>query len=252
MPAALRVNKVARYLRGALYQSYYPDGVYTAASVETLKNDIAWAKKFGFNFLRIHIKVDDPLLLYWADKLGILLMADFPNFGEGGDTPLGRKRFEVMMRETIERDFNHPSIFAWCLFNETWGFGGQTRFLEELTSAAMAGAAAAAAVAAPRAAKPKRPAAGARPGMEPPQVWVQEMWELGKELDPNPAGGGHERLPLGTPRILPALRHRHQFLAFLHQRLSARPRRTSTRSLGRPSSARVSITFRASSTKGSR
>src|SRR6266850_2404294 len=125
VPTALRINGVARYLRGALYQSYFPDGIYTATSVETLKNDILYAKKFGFNFLRVHIKVDDPLLLYWADKLGILLMADFPNFGEGGDTPLGRSRFETMMRKTIERDFNHTSIFAWCLFNETWGFGGQ-------------------------------------------------------------------------------------------------------------------------------
>src|SRR5262249_33782983 len=87
VPAALRVNGVARYLRGALYQSYYPDGVYTASSVETLKEDITQAKKFGFNFLRVHIKVDDPVLYHWADRLGILLMADFPNFGEGGDTP---------------------------------------------------------------------------------------------------------------------------------------------------------------------
>src|SRR5207247_8232021 len=75
VPAALKVNGVARYLRGALYQSYFPEGVYTASSEETLKNDIAWAKKFGFNFLRVHIKVDDTMLLYWADKLGILLMA---------------------------------------------------------------------------------------------------------------------------------------------------------------------------------
>src|SRR2546421_6830801 len=82
VPAALRVNGVARYLRGALYQSYHPDGVYTATTVETLKDDIAWAKHFGFNFLRVHIKVDDPLLLYWADRLGMLLMSDFPNFGE--------------------------------------------------------------------------------------------------------------------------------------------------------------------------
>jgi hypothetical protein len=181
VPAALRVNGEARYLRGALYQSYFPEGVYTAASVETLKDDIACAKKFGFNFLRIHIKVDDPLLLYWADTLGILLMADFPNFGEGGDTPLGRKRFESMMRETIERDFNHPSIFSWCLFNETWGFGGQSGFLEELTTA---GATTATATTAPRSQKKKRPAAGALPGMTRPQEWVQQMWELAKELDP--------------------------------------------------------------------
>lgn len=131
-PAALRLNGIARYLRGALYQSYYPEGVYTAGDVERMKNDILYAKEVGFNFLRVHIKVDDPLLLYYADTLGMLLMADFPNFGEGGDTPLGRRRFEWMMRKAINRDFNHPSIVAWCLFNETWGFGGQLSFLDAI------------------------------------------------------------------------------------------------------------------------
>ena len=41
---ALRLNNVPRYLRGALNQSYYPDGVYTAGDVETLKNDISGQK----------------------------------------------------------------------------------------------------------------------------------------------------------------------------------------------------------------
>jgi hypothetical protein len=181
VPAALRLNGVARYLRGALYQSYYPDGVYTAACAETLRNDIRYAKQFGFNFLRVHIKIDDPLLLYWADKLGILLMADFPNFGEGGDTPLGRDRFETMMRQGIDRDYNHPSIFAWCLFNETWGFGGQTGFIEKLLAPPHQAGATEAAL--EEKAKTKLPAKGARPGMIPPQVWVQQMWELAKKLD---------------------------------------------------------------------
>jgi hypothetical protein len=177
VPTAIRVNAVPRYLRGALYQSYHPDGVYTATSVETLKNDIAWAKKFGFNFLRVHIKVDDPLLLYWADKLGILLMADFPNFGEGGDTALGRKRFETMLRETIERDFNHPSIFAWCLFNETWGFGGQDTFANILAAPASEN----------NEAKKKGEEIQKLPLSHPmlsAQKWVQTMWELAKKLDP--------------------------------------------------------------------
>lgn len=183
-PTALRLNGQPRYLRGALYQSYYPDGVYTAASVETLKNDILYAKKFGFNFLRVHIKIDDPLLLYYADTLGVLLMADFPNFGEGGDTPLGRARFETMMREAIERDFNHPSIFAWCLFNETWGFGGQTSFAEQLATPANPGKGVSAAAQQKPHPSVKRRAAGARPGMTAPQQWVQDMWETAKQLDP--------------------------------------------------------------------
>jgi len=180
VPSALRVNGVARYLRGALYQSYFPDGVYTATSVETLKMDIIHAKRFGFNFLRVHIKVDDPLLLYWADKLGILLMCDFPNFGEGGDTPLGRQRFETMMRETIERDFNHPSIFAWCLFNETWGFGGQNSFMDKLDAPLSPSQASDSTKPTPVKSRAYTPVAG----MSAPKVWVQKMWELGKKLDP--------------------------------------------------------------------
>lgn len=30
------------------------------------------------------------------------------------------------MRATIRRDVNHPSVIAWCLFNESWGLGGET------------------------------------------------------------------------------------------------------------------------------
>jgi hypothetical protein len=178
VPAAIRINNLPRYLRGALHQSFYPDGVYTASSVEVIKNDLAAAKRFGFNFLRIHIKIDDPLLYYWADKTGMLLMADFPNFGEGGDTPLGRKRFEAMMREGIERDFNHPSIFAWCLFNETWGFGGQDTFSDKLLPP-------------PPGAELQGDGSGnghpikkEKPVQMPAKEWVQDMWELAKQLDP--------------------------------------------------------------------
>jgi hypothetical protein len=128
-PAALRLNGEPYYLRGALYQSFFPEGVYTAGDAQVLRDDIAFARQAGFNFLRVHIKIDDPLLLHYADTMGMLLMADFPNFGEGGDTPLARRRFEEMMRAAMRRDYNHPSIIAWCLFNETWGFGGQVELV---------------------------------------------------------------------------------------------------------------------------
>lgn len=129
-PPMLSLNGGPIFLRGALYQSYYPEGVYTAADTAALRNDIATAKRAGFDLLRIHIKVDDPLLLYYADTLGILLMCDLPNFGEGGDTETGRRRYEEMLRGALARDFNHPSIVAWCLFNETWGFGGLASFVQ--------------------------------------------------------------------------------------------------------------------------
>jgi hypothetical protein len=167
-PAMLCLNNKPIYLRGALYQSYHPDGVYTAREASVLRNDIAYARDAGFDFLRIHIKLDDPLVLYYADTLGILLMQDFPNFGEGGDTELGRTRFETMMRAGIKRDFNHPSIISWCIFNETWGFGGQTELMKLIT--------------------PSMPSKGAvvegKLLNSSSFQWVHEMWTLAKNLDP--------------------------------------------------------------------
>jgi len=168
-PAALCLNERPIYLRGALYQSYHADGVYTAGDARALREDIAFAKEAGFDFLRIHIKLDDPLLLYYADTMGILLMEDFPNFGEGGDTPLGRRRFEEMLRRGIERDWNHPSIIAWCLFNETWGFGGQVELVKHFGENAHA-----------LLADTPFPKLENRSS----QRWVQRMWELAKTLDP--------------------------------------------------------------------
>lgn len=168
-PAMLCLNNKPIYLRGALYQSYHPDGVYTAREASTLRNDIRFARQVGFDFLRIHIKLDDPLVLYYADTEGILLMQDFPNFGEGGDTPLGRRRFEEMMRAGFRRDFNHPSIIAWCIFNETWGFGGQTELMKLIG---------------------KKPGSAAAVHRALDKVantssfqWVHEMWKVAKSLD---------------------------------------------------------------------
>jgi hypothetical protein len=172
-PGALSLNGEPIYLRGALYQSYHPEGVYTAGDIESIQDDIACAKRAGFDLLRIHIKVDDPLVLYFADTMGILLMCDFPNFGEGGDTEIGRRRYETMMRRTIARDFNHPSIVAWCLFNETWGFGGQSEFVKLINPSPPNG----------HDGDPARPP-GTKLSNEYAYAWVQSMWRMAKELDP--------------------------------------------------------------------
>ncbi len=111
------------YLRGALDQSYNPRGLYTAPTDQFLRRDFEIAKRAGFNFLRIHIKSEEPRRLYWADRLGVLLMEDMPCTWK--QSPRARAAWETTMRETIRRDANHPSIIAWCLFNETWGLGGE-------------------------------------------------------------------------------------------------------------------------------
>lgn len=117
----ITLNEEPIYLLGALDQAFHPEGLYTYPSEAVLRGDIERAKTFGLNFLRIHIKIDEPRFLYWADRLGLLIMADMPNFTEFG--PDARRRWEATLRETVARDYNHPAIFAWCLFNESWGLG---------------------------------------------------------------------------------------------------------------------------------
>jgi hypothetical protein len=47
-------------------------------------------------------------------------MADVPN-SWGEPTPEMRHEIEGTLRQMIGRDYNHPSVFAWVPFNETWG-----------------------------------------------------------------------------------------------------------------------------------
>ena len=72
------------------------------------------------NGIRIHIKAEVPRKLFWADKLGLLVVEDLPNSWGDPDKYM-RNESEYTLKEMIKRDYNHPSIFSWVLFNEQWG-----------------------------------------------------------------------------------------------------------------------------------
>lgn len=148
-PKYLTLNGEPLYLKGALDQSFNPWGVYTFRSDEEIKRDLEIARQTGLNFLRIHIKPEDPRFLYWADRLGMLIMFDLPNTGYDGYGEAGNARWEWTFRRVVERDFNHPCIFAWILFNETWGLGFKAYYEAEDRHA-----------------------------------WVESMYRLAKSLDP--------------------------------------------------------------------
>ena len=116
----IALNGEPVYLQLTLDQAYHPDGYYTFPSDEFTRDEVLRARQIGLNGLRVHVKVPLPRKLYWADRLGMLIMADVPNsWGEPG--PEMRKDAERALRAMIARDFNHPSIFSWIPFNETWG-----------------------------------------------------------------------------------------------------------------------------------
>ncbi len=138
------LNDEPVYLRGALDQAFTPGGLHTYPTDEAIRADVQLAKDVGLNMLRCHIKINEPRYYFWADKLGVLVMYDIPS--TGAYNPTARKNWEQAFRDALARDYSHPSIFSWILFNETWG-------LEEHQTA-------------------------------PSWNWVAEMFDLAKSLDP--------------------------------------------------------------------
>ncbi|MGA2031830.1 MAG: sugar-binding domain-containing protein [Thermoguttaceae bacterium] len=114
-------------LPGALEQGYWPDGVYTAPTDAALRFDIEAARKLGLVAIRKHLKVEPERYYYWADRLGLLILQDFPS-GNDGDpftdlptSPEASTVCEMERRLLIQSRWNHPSIIAWVMFNEGWG-----------------------------------------------------------------------------------------------------------------------------------
>ena len=108
------------YLQGTLDQAFNPDGFFTYPSDAEMRAEIWRLKRLGLNMVRVHIKPEEPRKLYWMDKLGILLMEDISCFW-GEPVPEAREAYEREMTEIMARDINHPALFAWVMFNETWG-----------------------------------------------------------------------------------------------------------------------------------
>ncbi|RME93275.1 MAG: glycoside hydrolase family 2 [Verrucomicrobia bacterium] len=147
----IALNNRPIYIESTLDQAYHPEGFYTWPSDAFMRDEILRTRRLGLNMQRIHVKIDLPRKLYWADRLGVLLMCDVPNsWGE----PDAEMRFEVetALRGMIRRDFNHPAIFCWVPFNETWGLftrrDGRRAYLPET------------------------------------QEWVASIYDLAKRLDP--------------------------------------------------------------------
>jgi hypothetical protein len=128
------INGTPVFLQLALDQAYHPQGYYTFPTDSVLRDEILRARQIGLNGLREHIKIEAPRKLYWADRLGVLIMADVPNWWGPPDSAAFSEH-EVALRGMIDRDYNHPAVFSWVMFNETWGLvtkeGDRERYLPE-------------------------------------------------------------------------------------------------------------------------
>ncbi len=115
------------YQKLLLDQGYFPGGIYTPEKDGIMREDIEMYRRMGFNGLRKHQKIEDPRFLYWCDRLGLVVWEEMPSLGFGrprGVPEWAMQSFEKEWREAIRRDYNHPSIIAWTVFNESWGVYG--------------------------------------------------------------------------------------------------------------------------------
>lgn len=119
----LYLNGERIYLRGVLDQGYWPDTGLTAPGPDALRRDLELAGAAGFNFIRKHLKFEDPRQLHLADQMGMLMWVEPPSIGRYG--PESVQAFENLVPEMIKRYGNHPSVIIWGLYNEEWGLDWQ-------------------------------------------------------------------------------------------------------------------------------
>ena len=113
------LNNNPLYQRLVLDQGFYPKGIWTAPSDKDLKNDILLSIKSGFNGARLHEKVFEDRFHYWADKLGYITWAEFPNWALNENAKASETAFMHEWPRIVDYLKNHPSIITWTPFNET-------------------------------------------------------------------------------------------------------------------------------------
>jgi hypothetical protein len=113
------LNGRSTYLAMVLDQGYWPESGITPPSENALKADIEWIKKFGFNGVRKHQKMEDPRWLYWCDRMGLLVWSEMANARAW--SPTAEEWLIAEWERAVRRDYNHPCIITWVPMNESWG-----------------------------------------------------------------------------------------------------------------------------------
>ncbi|KAF2248763.1 glycoside hydrolase family 2 protein [Trematosphaeria pertusa] len=118
--STFRLNNRPYFQALLLDQGYWPTTFMTPPTPSALKHDIQLSKAMGFNGCRKHQKVEDPIFLYYADRLGFLVWGEMANAYQFSSQYV--ERFDAEWREAVKRDINHPCVVAWTPVNESWGY----------------------------------------------------------------------------------------------------------------------------------
>lgn len=113
------LNNKKLFMRLALEQGYYIDGIYTFKDEQEMLDEIKWIKDLGFNGIRMHQKVEDERFYYLCDKEGLIVFCEMPSPYDFDDSTILNMKRE--WNEVIRQFYNHPAILVWTPINESWG-----------------------------------------------------------------------------------------------------------------------------------
>jgi beta-glucuronidase len=114
------VNGSVLKLHGLSWLGTWKDQGFTLTRRQ-LELDMRGMKNLGCNFVRLHLFPQDRYVVELADELG-LLVCEEPGFWQVDFTSMPRSLVDLGLRvleQTIRRDWNSPSVFAWLLANES-------------------------------------------------------------------------------------------------------------------------------------
>ena len=118
------INGVKTIFKGVNRHSFYPTTGRTL-SFENHLEDILLMKEMNMNAVRMSHYPPDEEFLNLADSLGLFVLDEVTGWQDAYDTEIGPK----LIKETILRDANHPSIVFWDHGNEGgWNFENEPAF----------------------------------------------------------------------------------------------------------------------------
>lgn len=106
------LNNNPVFMRLVLAQNYWPASHLAAPDDDALRREVEMARALGFNGLRIHQKIEDPRILHWCDRLGLMVWAEAAN-AYRFDASAAERLIRDWM-EAVRRDRGHPCVVAWC------------------------------------------------------------------------------------------------------------------------------------------
>lgn len=122
----LLINGRRVLIKGVNHHEHHPD-LAKAVPLETLRRDVVLMKQFNFNAVRLSHYPHDPRFLDLCDELGLYVVDEANLEAHDYHNSLCRDpRYAAAWLDRamrmVARDFNHPSIIAWSLGNES-GYG---------------------------------------------------------------------------------------------------------------------------------